>query len=136
MSTLTVSVRQIKAGRALLGWSQEDLAEAAGVSIATIKRLEADDGPGPLGGREETADKIGKALQHAGVTFTNGGEFGVKLKRGARALERHIEQLEDKIADLKPKAAGKPSPEAGMAMLRRSKKRTYEGEEHAGEPPK
>jgi transcriptional regulator with XRE-family HTH domain len=104
-----------------LAWSQEELAEASGVSIPTIKRLEADDRPGPVGGREETVEKIRKALQDGGVTFTNGGEPGVKLKRGAKALERHIEQLEDKIADLKSKAAGKPSPATGMAMLRRGR---------------
>jgi hypothetical protein len=43
------------------------------------------------------------------------------MKPGTRALERHIEQLEEKIADLKPKAAAKPSPETGMAMLRKAK---------------
>ena len=35
-----VSIRQIKAARALLGWSQETLAKASGVSIPTVKRLE------------------------------------------------------------------------------------------------
>jgi hypothetical protein len=48
-----------------------------------------------------------------------GGDVG--MKPGTRALERHIEQLEQKIADLKPKAAAKPSPETGMAMLRKAK---------------
>jgi transcriptional regulator with XRE-family HTH domain len=80
MSILKVSVRQIKAARALLAWSQEELAAAADVSIPTIKRLEAIDGP--LGGRNETADKIRKALQHAGVEFIdeNGGP-GVRLRK-------------------------------------------------------
>jgi DNA-binding XRE family transcriptional regulator len=44
-SILKVSVRQIKAARALLAWSQEQLAAAANVSVPTIKRLEAHDGP-------------------------------------------------------------------------------------------
>ncbi|HTO78211.1 MAG TPA: helix-turn-helix transcriptional regulator, partial [Methylocystis sp.] len=39
-----VSVRQIKAARALLGWSQGALAEASGLSEATVARLEAPDG--------------------------------------------------------------------------------------------
>jgi transcriptional regulator with XRE-family HTH domain len=75
-----VSIRQIKAARALLAWSQEELAAAASVSIPTIKRLEASDGP--LGGRTETADKIRKALQGAGIEFTNekGRGPGVRLR--------------------------------------------------------
>lgn len=81
MSILKVSIRQIKAARALLGWSQEELAAKAQISIPTVKRLEARDGP--LGGRSETGDKIRKALQVAGVEFIdeNGGGAGVRLRR-------------------------------------------------------
>jgi predicted transcriptional regulator len=78
---LKVSIRQIKAARALLAWSQEQLASAADVSIPTIKRLEAQDGP--LGGRSETGNNIRRALESAGVEFIeeNGGGLGVRLKR-------------------------------------------------------
>jgi transcriptional regulator with XRE-family HTH domain len=78
-----VSIRQIKAARALLGWSQEQLALAADVSIPTIKRLEAQDGF--LGGRVETGSKIEAALQRAGIQFIdeNGGGAGVRLKKPA-----------------------------------------------------
>jgi transcriptional regulator with XRE-family HTH domain len=81
MSILKVSIRQIKAARALLGWSQNDLAQKAGVSIPTIKRLEAEDGL--LGGRSETGSKINTALQAAGVEFIdeNGGGAGVRLRK-------------------------------------------------------
>jgi transcriptional regulator with XRE-family HTH domain len=81
MSILKVSVRQIKAARALLGWSQEQLAEAADVSIPTIKRLEAQEGP--LGGRTYTGDKIKAALEKASIEFIdeNGGGPGVRLKK-------------------------------------------------------
>lgn len=83
MSILKVSIRQIKAARALLAWSQGDLAEAAGVSIPTVKRLEALDGP--LGGRSDTIAKIVAALEHAGIEFIdeNGGGEGVRLRKGA-----------------------------------------------------
>ena len=79
-SILKVSIRQIKAARALLAWSQEKLAAAADVSIPTIKRLEAQDGP--LGGRSETGSKIRSALEAAGVEFIdeNGGGPGVRLR--------------------------------------------------------
>lgn len=80
-SILKVSIRQVKAARALLGWSQEELALAAEVSIPTIKRLEASEGQ--LGGRSETSDKIREALQKAGVVFIeeNGGGAGVRLRK-------------------------------------------------------
>ena len=80
-SILKVSIRQIKAARALLAWSQDDLAAAAEVSIPTIKRLEAQDGP--LGGRSETGKKMISALESAGVEFLNenDGGPGVRLRK-------------------------------------------------------
>jgi transcriptional regulator with XRE-family HTH domain len=80
-SILKVSIRQIKAARALLAWSQEQLAAAANISIPTIKRLEAIDGP--LGGRSGTGAKIQTALERAGVEFIdeNGGGPGVRLRK-------------------------------------------------------
>jgi DNA-binding XRE family transcriptional regulator len=80
-SILKVSIRQVKAARALLAWSQEQLAADADVSIPTIKRLEAQDGP--LGGRDETSIKIRSALEAAGVEFIdeNGGGPGVRLRK-------------------------------------------------------
>ena len=45
MSILKVSIRQLKAARSLIGWSQEELAAAASISLPTIKRLEAVEGP-------------------------------------------------------------------------------------------
>jgi transcriptional regulator with XRE-family HTH domain len=81
VSILKVSIRQIKAARSLLGWSQEDLAEKSAVSLPTIKRLEA--GDGPLGGRKETIDAIQGALTRGGVQFIpeNGGGAGVRLRK-------------------------------------------------------
>lgn len=80
-SILKVSIRQIKAARALLAWSQEELAVAADISIPTIKRLEAQEGL--LGGRDETGAKIRVALESAGIMFIdeNGGGPGVRLRR-------------------------------------------------------
>jgi transcriptional regulator with XRE-family HTH domain len=73
-----ISVKQVKAARMLLGWSQEDLGEAAGLGKVTVPRLEAKDGD--LGGLPETRAKIVAALERAGVEFTNGDEPGVKLR--------------------------------------------------------
>jgi predicted transcriptional regulator len=84
MSIPKVSIRQIKAARALLDWSQQQLAAASDVSIPTIKRLEAQDGV--LGGRSETGNKIRTALEAAGVEFIdeNGGGPGVRLRKRQR----------------------------------------------------
>ena len=84
MSILKVSVRQIKAARALLGWSQDDLANKAGISVPTIKRLEA--AKGDIGGRAETGAALMVALEKAGVEFIpeNGGGAGVRMKKRKR----------------------------------------------------
>jgi transcriptional regulator with XRE-family HTH domain len=63
----------------MLDWPQERLAEASGVSLPTVRRLEAADGS--LGGRKDTAEKIVSALEAAGVEFTNGDQPGVKLRK-------------------------------------------------------
>jgi predicted transcriptional regulator len=88
LSIRKVSVRQIKAARALLAWSQEELSLAADVSIPTVKRLEALDGP--VGGRDETGFKLRAALESAGVEFIdeNGGGAGVRLRKPSSAKKR------------------------------------------------
>lgn len=75
MSIRKVSVPQIKAARALLGWSQSDLAAHSKVSEPTVKRLEAADGE--IGGRPETAAAITTALETAGIVFLDDGGPGV-----------------------------------------------------------
>jgi transcriptional regulator with XRE-family HTH domain len=79
-----VTVRQVKAARVLLGWSQDDLAEKSGVSKPTIGRLESREGE--FGGYEDTRTAIIEALQSAGIIFIdgNGDGPGVRLKRFAR----------------------------------------------------
>jgi transcriptional regulator with XRE-family HTH domain len=69
---------QCRAARALIGWSQEQLATASRVAKATIANFE-------LGKRvpyDRTLDDLVAALEAAGVEFTNGGEPGVKLRKG------------------------------------------------------
>lgn len=83
-----ISIRQIKAARALLAWSQGDLAKASGVSEPTVARLESQDGP--IGGRADTGKKIVTALEKAGVEFIaeNGGGAGVRLRKRSSKRER------------------------------------------------
>jgi transcriptional regulator with XRE-family HTH domain len=86
VSILKISIRQIKAARSLLGWSQDDLAAASGVSKPTIGRLEAIDTNEPIGGRPETGEALVMALEKAGVEFIpeNGGGAGVRLRKRKR----------------------------------------------------
>ena len=83
-----VTTRQIKAARALLAWSQADLADRSGISEPTIARLESADGE--LGGREDTAQKLRAAIEAAGVEFIdeNGGGPGVRLKKAKREARK------------------------------------------------
>ncbi len=76
-----VSVRQVKAARELVAWSQEELATKSGVSYPTLARLEASDGE--LGGRSTTAAKIVATLEAAGVIFLeeNGDGAGVRMRK-------------------------------------------------------
>ena len=57
--------------------SAQRAVEMSGVSISTIKRLEAEGGD--LGGRPATGEKIVTALEKAGVAFTNSDQPGVWL---------------------------------------------------------
>lgn len=74
----------MKAARALLAWSQSDLAESSGVSEPTIARLESEDGE--LGGRPETGEKLVTALEKAGIEFigASGEGIGVKMRKRAK----------------------------------------------------
>jgi transcriptional regulator with XRE-family HTH domain len=71
---------QIRAARALLGWSQGQLARRAGVGPATLQRIEQSNGV--VKGNFSTIIKIQKALEQAGIRFTedDDGEIGVRLK--------------------------------------------------------
>ena len=55
----------VRAARALLRWEQADLAEKAGMSLPTIKRIEKE--PGPISGRRSTVEAIEAAFDKARV---------------------------------------------------------------------
>lgn len=63
-----ISVVQIKAARAMLGWNTQVLAEAAGVSVATIKKYEQQTGIPRANAR--ILDSIVRSMNAAGVQFT------------------------------------------------------------------
>jgi transcriptional regulator with XRE-family HTH domain len=72
---------QIRAARALVRWSAQDLAEKAGVGISTVQRMENAFGVPSASGKNLAA--VQRALESAGVVFisANGGGAGVRLAR-------------------------------------------------------
>ena len=75
-----LTIEQLRAARGLLGWSQSKLAERAGLSLPTVKRVEINLGPRVS---EEARNRLRRALESAGVEFIdeNGGGPGVRLRR-------------------------------------------------------
>ena len=73
-----ITARQIRAARALLGWSQQQLADKAIVSLNALARLEK----GVVDSRVSTLLAIEKALAKAGVEFLAADQKGegVRLK--------------------------------------------------------
>jgi transcriptional regulator with XRE-family HTH domain len=60
-----LKARQIKAARALLDWSQDNLAAASKLSVATIRKLEV----GNISPRGQTNQLIREAFENAGLEF-------------------------------------------------------------------
>ena len=75
---ISVSGRQLRAARVLLGWEQIELSKKARVAIGTIRRMESFDGP--IGSRTETLRKVMGALERGGIEFLNDGKPGVRLR--------------------------------------------------------
>lgn len=74
---------QIRAARAMVGWSRDDLAKRSGVSAQALRDFEkADGGSDP---RQGTVHKWQRALEAAGVVFVDEDDLcgpGVRFKKG------------------------------------------------------
>ncbi len=74
----------MRAARALLGLDQRQLAQAAGLSLPTIQRMEASDGV--VRGNVDSLMKLVDALAASGIELigegaaSSGGGRGVRLK--------------------------------------------------------
>lgn len=63
-----ITARQSRAARALLGWTQEQLADEARVSLTALKRLESESG---LEVYETTRDQVRRAFEANGILLLN-----------------------------------------------------------------
>jgi transcriptional regulator with XRE-family HTH domain len=80
-----LQVAQLRAARALLGWRQEDVARAAKIRVATIRRIESQEGT--LTGYVSTLLKIQAAFEQAGIQFIDDDEmggFGLRMAKKKR----------------------------------------------------
>ena len=84
---IVINGRHLRAARALLGWTQEELSAKAKVALGTVKRMEGFDGP--VGARTETLRKIVTILEKAGVEFLNDDRPGVRMKGKVPEPRRH-----------------------------------------------
>jgi transcriptional regulator with XRE-family HTH domain len=89
-----MTAEQLRAARAMLRLEQASLAEKAGVSVETIKRLEGQ--KGPLQAYFDTLFHIKAALEREGVEFVDGSKDsgpGVRVvaDRKAAVIDREIE---------------------------------------------
>jgi len=66
--------------RAAIGWGVRELAEKAGVTANTVTRIE-----NGADAKQSTIDALQRALEAAGIEFTNGDQPGVRLTKAAAA---------------------------------------------------
>jgi transcriptional regulator with XRE-family HTH domain len=81
-----LTAAQMRAARALVGMEQRALAEASGVSLPTIQRMEASNGV--VRGVIESLTKVMVALEAAGIEFINEGATSTGGGRGVRLRHR------------------------------------------------
>ena len=79
---------QIRAARALVRWSAEDLARESAVGVTTIRRAELTEAETSMTAANNAA--VRRALEAAGVEFIeeNGGGPGVRLRKRRPAKAR------------------------------------------------
>jgi transcriptional regulator with XRE-family HTH domain len=77
-----LTASQCRAARGLVDWTQQDLAEAARIGVATIRQFEG----GATEPRQATLIVLRQAFESAGVEFIdeNGGGPGLRLRQRPR----------------------------------------------------
>ena len=81
-----ITAAQLRAARALVGMDQRALAEASGLSLPTIQRMEASEGV--IRGNVDSLMKLIAALEAAGVELIGEGAVSAKGGRGVRLRAR------------------------------------------------
>jgi transcriptional regulator with XRE-family HTH domain len=116
---------QLRAARAMLRMEQSDLAERAGVSVETVRRLEAIEGP--LSGRDGTITRVINVLRLAGIEFIDedgtDGRAGSGVRFAVDEVSAHYrKQIALLIRDL--------TDEALLAALKQDRQLFERGGDH------
>lgn len=84
-----ITARQTRAARALLGWTQETLAEKALVSLTALKRLESENDVKVF---ETTRDQVRRTLEGSGIVFmtSDQGEGVMIVQRDAQSQPKRV----------------------------------------------
>jgi hypothetical protein len=89
---MMIESAQVRAGRALIGWSQAELANAAGLPLAIVELFETG------GANKVPAQAVAKmraTLESSGVVFipADGGGAGVRFRTGRESKYLGWEEL-------------------------------------------
>lgn len=88
-----ITAAQIRAGRALLNWSQKKLAEISGVSLNAINNFERE----IVSPRHDTLVSLKRALEEAGLEFI--GDGGVNRISENLRIEQHSDNFMNILLD-------------------------------------
>jgi transcriptional regulator with XRE-family HTH domain len=80
-----ITGNQLKAARALAGVDQQQVADAAGVNVNTIRNMEAR-GAEPITSSAVTVHNVQRALEALGIEFLNHERPGVRLSKRAAKI--------------------------------------------------
>ena len=89
-----ITAAQMRAARALIGMDQRQLADAAGVSLPTIQRMEGSEGQ--VRGNVDSLVKVVDALDRAGVELIAEGAVSSDGGRGLRLKDKSLPVSENK----------------------------------------
>ncbi len=73
-----ITSAQIRAARAMLDWSRDELSKQAGVGISALMRLESSDGV--PSGNIKTFESVQRAFEKAGIEFIGTPESGAGVR--------------------------------------------------------
>ncbi|WP_246848418.1 helix-turn-helix domain-containing protein [Sphingomonas beigongshangi] len=74
-----MNVEQCRAARALLNWSAQELAQHAGIGVATVRRFESGSAVAPT-----SVESMARCLTIAGIAFIGAGEASAGGGEGVR----------------------------------------------------
>ena len=97
---------QLKAARALTGVDQQQLADAAGLNVNTIRNMEAR-GPALITSSAVTVRSVQVALEAMGVEFLNHARPGVRLNAPSVVSEQKQQNVAKRARRKAPKAKKK-----------------------------